>query len=346
MLEKQLLPQAQKTVAFGDWEETIGNSQGNMSRGQDGSWILNYELRAGFTNPYAGISWQFGTLEGQGCLDLENADSLSLEISGTRAHGATIQLVDALPQKATNEPYRILQASLPLSNELKPIVLRFSDFAVPDWWKKAHALPELGSLERHLNRVCRLDVVAGGYVPNGVQDRIIVQSAKVYSVNFWGALLSWIGLLGVVISWFVRESLARQRKRLEREKELARHLPLDIEEIHKRPSNDHWPKIQAWLLQEYENPDCDLQSVSNAIGLSKRQISETLRDNVGLGFREYLNTIRMREAKRLLSETTMQVQSIAFRIGFGTVSHFNRVFKETEGLSPKEWRGRAGIKTD
>lgn len=46
----------------------------------------------------------------------------------------------------------------------------------------------------------------------------------------------------------------------------------------------------------------------------------------------------MESAKYLLTHTTMDVQTVAARCGFQTISHFNRVFKQSAGLSPMEFR--------
>ena len=42
--------------------------------------------------------------------------------------------------------------------------------------------------------------------------------------------------------------------------------------------------------------------------------------------------------KRLLRETDRQVMDIAYKVGYGNISHFNRVFKEAENCSPNEYR--------
>ena len=59
-------------------------------------------------------------------------------------------------------------------------------------------------------------------------------------------------------------------------------------------------------------------------------------------FKQYLNIIRITEAKRLLRETDNQITSCAYNVGYNNIPHFNRTFKQLEGISPKEYRKKCG----
>ena len=48
----------------------------------------------------------------------------------------------------------------------------------------------------------------------------------------------------------------------------------------------------------------------------------------------------MREARRQLAYTSLQVASIAYALGYADPAHFSRVFRRVEGLSPRATRGR------
>jgi AraC family transcriptional regulator, transcriptional activator of pobA len=49
---------------------------------------------------------------------------------------------------------------------------------------------------------------------------------------------------------------------------------------------------------------------------------------------------RMREARRQLAYTQLQVGSIAYALGYADPAHFSRVFSRVEGLSPRAFRER------
>lgn len=57
--------------------------------------------------------------------------------------------------------------------------------------------------------------------------------------------------------------------------------------------------------------------------------------------RQFITHTRVERAKRLLLATEMGIGEIAYRTGFQTHSHFTRVFRETSGLSPGEYRQKS-----
>lgn len=55
-------------------------------------------------------------------------------------------------------------------------------------------------------------------------------------------------------------------------------------------------------------------------------------------FMEYLNSIRLHEAEKLLLSTDENILEIALKVGFANVNHFERLFKDEKGLSPFKYR--------
>ena len=55
-------------------------------------------------------------------------------------------------------------------------------------------------------------------------------------------------------------------------------------------------------------------------------------------FSQYLNIIRLEKAIQLLNHNTenLSITQIASSCGFDTIRHFNRVFKDFTGLSPRQ----------
>ena len=58
-------------------------------------------------------------------------------------------------------------------------------------------------------------------------------------------------------------------------------------------------------------------------------------------FVNYLKEIRMREAKKLLTETDMKIIEISQAVGYDNEKHFMKIFKATCGVSPTEYRHNA-----
>jgi transcriptional regulator GlxA family with amidase domain len=68
--------------------------------------------------------------------------------------------------------------------------------------------------------------------------------------------------------------------------------------------------------------------------------SRLFKKHCGSGFVEYLNRIRTSKACYLLRETSHQVHDIASECGFSSISNFNKQFRKTEGISPRDYRAQ------
>lgn len=73
-------------------------------------------------------------------------------------------------------------------------------------------------------------------------------------------------------------------------------------------------------------------------GLSHSRFSEAFRAAFGMSLVQYIRSLRLRRAKRLLRSTEMKVTEIAFASGFSTVTLFNRAFRADAGVSPTSFR--------
>lgn len=81
-----------------------------------------------------------------------------------------------------------------------------------------------------------------------------------------------------------------------------------------------------------------LSEVCREIGLSPSHFSTIFRKETGLKFFDYVNRLRVAEAKKLLERTSASILEVALTCGFETLSHFNRVYRKLENQSPAELR--------
>ena len=83
-----------------------------------------------------------------------------------------------------------------------------------------------------------------------------------------------------------------------------------------------------------------LEVLERKLHISKYYISHIINERLGEGFNEYVNSIRINEACRLLIESEKNVQEISAIVGFGTVRSFDRAFKAKKGETAREYRKR------
>ena len=89
----------------------------------------------------------------------------------------------------------------------------------------------------------------------------------------------------------------------------------------------------------YQDMDLSIDTLADKLCISANQLSQFLNEIMGMDFRNFINTYRVEEAKRLLTEKPQEsVISICFEVGFGSKSTFNATFKKYTGFSPSEFR--------
>ena len=80
-----------------------------------------------------------------------------------------------------------------------------------------------------------------------------------------------------------------------------------------------------------------LTSVADALGYSATHLSHLFSDKFKIGFSQFISTMRIEDAKKMLRGDT-KITQIALDCGFGSMRNFNRVFKEHTGKTPSEYR--------
>jgi len=84
--------------------------------------------------------------------------------------------------------------------------------------------------------------------------------------------------------------------------------------------------------------DLSLDSISERFHFSSSHLSRLMKRETGFTYPEYLNRLRLAEAKTLLRNSELNIHTIALEVGYREVSHFNRVFKKAIGISPTKYR--------
>lgn len=96
-------------------------------------------------------------------------------------------------------------------------------------------------------------------------------------------------------------------------------------------------RMMAYLDAHYrEKPS--LQQFARELGYSVPYLSGKFTREAGMGFTDYLQSLRLEQACRLLETTDMQVSRIAAEVGYENQKHFNSLFKRKLHLTPREFR--------
>jgi len=103
-------------------------------------------------------------------------------------------------------------------------------------------------------------------------------------------------------------------------------------------------KVQevAKYIQLNYPKDLSLQEVADRFFVSKCYLSRIFKDVTGFTVNEYITIQRVKEGKRLLEQSTYNITEISERIGYGSITYFEKIFKKYVGNTPLKYRKNLG----
>lgn len=99
-------------------------------------------------------------------------------------------------------------------------------------------------------------------------------------------------------------------------------------------------RIEAAMTQDavYLDPNLSLQKLSRHVGALPNQISQTLNEQIGSTFFDYIAHHRVEAAKPLIVEGAANSLTVSLDVGFNSRSTFYKAFKRETGMTPKAYR--------
>jgi transcriptional regulator GlxA family with amidase domain len=95
----------------------------------------------------------------------------------------------------------------------------------------------------------------------------------------------------------------------------------------------------VWM-SENMHTDINIDQLASDLAVSPRTFIRRFNLATGKPPKQYLQKLRINEAKQLLETTTLTIDQITQRVGYADVSSFRRLFKREVDLSPTEYRKR------
>lgn len=97
-------------------------------------------------------------------------------------------------------------------------------------------------------------------------------------------------------------------------------------------------KIISYIDANYSDQNIGLTSLSESFNLSVSYLSYLFKEQTGTKFNEYLNSVRIENACKLLKNTNVSINEISLKVGYSNVVSFNRAFKRIYNMSPGQYR--------
>lgn len=101
-------------------------------------------------------------------------------------------------------------------------------------------------------------------------------------------------------------------------------------------------QVLQFLVEESHRP-LTLEEVASVANMSREAFCRFFKERTRKTLVTFLNELRLSNACQALLHSDQTIASIAFTCGFANLSHFNRIFIKTIGITPREFRRQATV---
>lgn len=170
------------------------------------------------------------------------------------------------------------------------------------------------------------------------RDRVLVPSGEGHRVITAGGASSWHDLVLYLVGRFAGPEEARRIAKLYL---LQWHsdgqLPYAALTAGRSAEDGVIGDCQVWLADNYDDPRPVAAMVARS-GVSERNFLRRFRAATGMSPRDYIQNLRVEEAKHLLETTAMPVDEVAEEVGYADPAGFRAAFRRRVGLTPSAYR--------
>lgn len=100
-------------------------------------------------------------------------------------------------------------------------------------------------------------------------------------------------------------------------------------------------RISAIVLENIDNPELNVSVITREAGIGRTLLHTKLKQILDLSATEFINTIRLKEAQRILiSNQELTMSEVAYKVGFNDPNYFSRIFKKMFNISPTAYRSK------
>jgi AraC-like DNA-binding protein len=314
-------------------QDNGGNSTIEILKPEKNQLSYKYELKKGYQYQYAyAFINRSDNATDSIFLNLKKYDYMKVKIRSN--HGGIIvtgfwTFVPGYTDPKDMITYRPFGHLMEVSRQFKTFEVPFQRLYTPDWWYtdidgKENDFKSLDFSK--IDRICFSNCVK---IKSNVVDRV-----DIAEVSFHVDLVPfYLCSLLFLTSYFCLIIFISNRKNRKKITLVFQNKTEPLKDFNVKEE-----AIFSFIARNYNERNLGIGDIETATKLYEREIAEIIKQKTGISFRQFLNQLRISETKRLLRETDLQVSEIAFKVGYGNISHFNRVFKEKEECSPVDFR--------
>ncbi len=133
-------------------------------------------------------------------------------------------------------------------------------------------------------------------------------------------------------------SIIRQRKMLKGKHTTEMQREEKIDKIEMQSPDEHlMNRVMKVMNENLDNPEVSVEFLADKVGVSRVHFHRKIKELAGQTPRDFVKSIRLSEAARLLREKHFDISEVSTAVGFKSLSTFSTSFKQVYGMSPSEY---------
>ena len=315
-----------KVVTFSDKSEG-GCSEIGLIQFNDtlGFWLKLEDYPDGRNWPWAEVQIQVDKF-----IDIADFDFIEFDVKSSKQNKQAFKIGLNYPDESSL-PVHSLSQLASIDTCYSHVRLSLSDFKTPNWWLINKKIERVKLEDHNYKELFYFAIGAGRDSKRNEREDIYMHSLKATKYIYWPYFV-FVGVfftisLMVFLRFLVRNYHVKRERKVIVEYVASPEIETPTE-----------PSVIDFLNVNYARRALSLQDVSRELGLSETKVSQQIKNESSLTFKQFKNKIRIDKAKKLLIDTDLKIVDIAERVGFDNVTSFNRVFKKINNESPSIFR--------
>ena len=164
-------------------------------------------------------------------------------------------------------------------------------------------------------------------------------------------------LVVALVTFFIMRLLAKKKKEYQTEMEKVRNKLLSdfslefisigagksptketsVAKVFHKGDEEFMRAAMQVVKENIDNSDFSVEALANAMNMSRSNLHLRVKALFGVSSLEFIKTVRLNEACRLLLERKQSISEIAYATGFATPSYFAATFRHVFGCTPTEY---------
>jgi transcriptional regulator GlxA family with amidase domain len=171
-------------------------------------------------------------------------------------------------------------------------------------------------------------------------ERVLVPSGAQHDIITSGGSASWTDLSLYLIARFCGEEEARRIAKIFLFGDRSHgQLPFAAMVRPRQHEDATIAKCQSWIAEHYSLPN-PVAEMTTRSGLAERTFKRRFRSTTGYTPIDYVQSLRIEEAKHMLETSQQAIDDVAEQVGYEDSGSFRRLFKRQVGISPHKYRQR------